>query len=138
MVKQVANKKGAKAGKKSTQKFTIDCRLPIEDNVIVLKDFESFLTQKIKVENKTGNLGSAVTVSADKDNLVVEAKIAFSKRYLKYLTKKYLKKQELREYLRAVSLNKNTHNLILRVLFPQDSLLNNTITFTSVSSVVTT
>ena len=61
MVKQVANKKGAKTGKKSTQKFTIDCKLPIEDNVIVLKDFESFLTQKIKVDNKTGNLGSSVT-----------------------------------------------------------------------------
>ena len=111
MVKQVANKKGAKTGKKSTQKFVIDCRLPIEDNVIVLKDFESFLTQKIKVENKTGNLGSAVTVSADKDNLVVEAKIAFSKRYLKYLTKKYLKKQDLKEFLRVIAVSKNTYAL---------------------------
>ena len=111
MVKQVANKKGAKTGKKSTQKFVIDCRLPIEDNVIVLKDFESFLTQKIKVDNKTGNLGSAVTVSADKDNLVVEAKIAFSKRYLKYLTKKYLKKQDLKEFLRVIAVSKNTYAL---------------------------
>jgi len=67
MVKQVANKKGVKGGKKIVQKFTIDCRLPIEDNVIVLKDFETFLTQKIKVDNKTGNLGSSVTVSTDKE-----------------------------------------------------------------------
>jgi large subunit ribosomal protein L22e len=111
MVKQVANKKGAKAGKKSTQKFIIDCRLPIEDNVIVLKDFESFMTQKIKVDNKTGNLGSAVTVTADKDNLVVEAKVAFSKRYLKYLTKKYLKKQDLKEFLRVIAVSKNTYAL---------------------------
>lgn len=111
MVKQVANKKGAKAGKKSTQKFTIDCRLPIEDNVIVLKDFESFLTQKIKVDNKTGNLGSSVTVSTDKESIVVEAKIAFSKRYLKYLTKKYLKKQDLKEFLRVIAVSKNTYAL---------------------------
>ena len=111
MVKQVANKKGAKAGKKSTQKFTIDCRLPIEDNVIVLKDFETFLTQKIKVDNKTGNLGSAVTVSAEKEQIVVEAKIAFSKRYLKYLTKKYLKKQDLKEFLRVIAVSKNTYAL---------------------------
>jgi len=111
MVKQVANKKGAKSGKKSTQKFTIDCRLPIEDGVIVLSDFQQFLTQKIKVENKTGNLGTAVTVSADKEHVVVEAKIAFSKRYLKYLTKKYLKKQDLKEYLRVIAVSKNTYAL---------------------------
>ena len=73
MVKQVANKKGG--SKKILNKFTIDCRLPIEDNVIVLKDFESFLSQKIKVDQKTGNLGTSVTVSADKESIVVEAKI---------------------------------------------------------------
>ena len=111
MVKQVANKKGAKTGKKTTQKFTIDCRLPIEDNVIVLKDFESFMTQKIKVDNKVGNLGTSVTVSADKESIVVESKIPFSKRYLKYLTKKYLKKQDLKEFLRVIATSKNAYAL---------------------------
>lgn len=112
MGKQIANKKGDKGkGKKTTQKFFIDCRLPIEDNVIVLKDFESFLTQKIKVDNKTGNLGSSVTVSMDKESIVVESKINFSKRYLKYLTKKYLKKQDLKEFLRVIASQKNTYQL---------------------------
>ena len=102
--------KGTK-GKKATTKYIINCRMPIEDNVIVLSDFESFLTQRIKVEGKTGNLGSNVTVTKDKDTLVVEAKIDFSKRYLKYLTKKYLKKQQMREYLRVVATSKNTYEL---------------------------
>jgi len=92
-------------------KFTIDCKLPIEDNVIVLKDFSSFLEQRIKVENKTGNLGTSVTVSMDKESIVVESKIPFSKRYLKYLTKKYLKKQDLKEFLRVIAVNKNTYAL---------------------------
>jgi large subunit ribosomal protein L22e len=111
MVKQVANKKGAKQGKKQSLKFVINCRLPIEDNVIVLKDFEQFLIQKIKVDNKTGNLGTQVTVSMDKDQLVVESKIPLSKRYLKYLTKKYLKKQDLKEFLRVIATSKNTYEL---------------------------
>ena len=111
MPKQIANKKEKGKGKKTTQKFFIDCRLPIEDNVIVLKDFESFLTQKIKVDNKTGNLGSSVTVSMDKESIVVESKINFSKRYLKYLTKKYLKKQDLKEFLRVIASQKNTYQL---------------------------
>ena len=112
MGKAVAQKgaKGAK-GKKTTTKFTINCTLPIEDNVIVLNDFTDFLTQKIKVEGKTGQLANAVTVSKDKNNVVVEAKIDFSKRYLKYLTKKYLKKQQMREYLRVVATDKATYEL---------------------------
>merc|ERR1712087_372928 len=109
------DKKGSKAqkgkGKKAATKFIINCRMPIEDNVIVLSDFESYLKSKIKVDGKTGNLGNAVTVAKEKDTLVVSATIDFSKRYLKYLTKKYLKKQQMREYLRVVATAKNTYEL---------------------------
>ena len=112
---KVVQKKGGKVqgkgGKKSTLKYTINCSLPIEDNVIVLSDFTDFLTQKIKVDGKTGNLGNQVTVGKEKNNVVVTASIDFSKRYLKYLTKKYLKKQQMREYLRVVATNKNTYEL---------------------------
>ena len=110
MVKAVA-KSGSPSKKTKTQKFNIKCKLPIEDNVIVLKDFESYLTQRIKVDHKTGNLGTSVTVATDKDSIVVESKIPFSKRYLKYLTKKYLKKQDLKEFLRVLASGKNTYEL---------------------------
>ena len=110
MAKGQAEKKGTK-GKKASTKYIINCRMPIEDNVIVLSDFESFLTQRIKVDGKTGNLGQNVTISKEKETLVIEAKIDFSKRYLKYLTKKYLKKQQMREYLRVVATSKNTYEL---------------------------
>ena len=110
MPKAVAQGK-KKGSKKTTSKFYIDCKLPIEDNVIVLKDFESYLTQNIKVDNKKGNLGSNVTVGLDKESLVVESKIPFSKRYLKWLTKKYLKKQDLKEFLRVIATTKNTYQL---------------------------
>jgi large subunit ribosomal protein L22e len=108
MVKTV--QKGGKS-KKPTHKYTIKCTDPIEDNVLVLNDFESYLVQRIKVDGKTGNLGNSVTVAKDKDTLIIETKIAFSKRYLKYLTKKYLKQQELREYLRVVATAKNVYEL---------------------------
>merc|ERR1719198_1016617 len=110
MPKQMPQKKG-NFKKKISHKFVLNCKLPIEDNVIVLKDFESYLAQHIKVENKTGNLGSSVTVSTDRDSIVVESKIPFSKRYLKYLSKKYLKKQELKEFLRVIATSKNAYEL---------------------------
>ena len=109
MVKQVV--KGNKA-KKPTHKFTISCNDPVEDNVLVMSDFQAFLESKIKVEGKINNLGSAVSVSLHgRSDLVCEAKIAFSKRYLKYLTKKYLAKQELRQYLRVIATGKNSYEL---------------------------
>ena len=76
-----------------------------------MKDFESFLTQNIKVENKKGNLGKDITITLDKESVAVESKIPLSKRYLKYLTKKYLKKQDLKEFLRVISTKKNTYQL---------------------------
>ena len=43
---KVISKKTGKAAKakKTTAKFTINCALPIEDNVIVLGDFSDYLT----------------------------------------------------------------------------------------------
>lgn len=43
--------------------------------------------------------------------ITVTAQSPFSKRYLKYLTKKYLKKQQLRDYLHVIASNKNTYEL---------------------------
>ena len=111
MGKQTIFKKGGKTAKKIALKFTINCKLPIEDNVIVLSDFENYLKQHIKVDGKAGNLGSSVTVAKDSSNIVVQSSIPFSKRYLKYLSKKYLKKQDLKEYLRVVATSKNNYEL---------------------------
>ena len=55
-----------------------------------------FLRQRIKVEGKLGKLGEKIKVNNDDRKVVVDANIPFSKRYLKYLTKKYLKKHSLR------------------------------------------
>ena len=43
---------------------------------------ETFLRQKIKVNNKVGNLGGHVTVELAKNKITVSSEIAFSKRYV--------------------------------------------------------
>lgn len=72
---------------------------------------EKFLHDRIKVNGKVGVLGDKVTIVRDTTKLTVTAEAPFSKRYLKYLTKKYLKKQSLRDYMRVVSSDKNTYTL---------------------------
>merc|ERR1711972_468084 len=104
-------KKVAQKGKKQTLKFTIDCQQPSDDNIIEAKELEKFLLNRIKVEGKTGNLGEKITVSRDKAKINVTAEAPFSKRYLKYLSKKYLKMQQLRDFLRVVAPSKSTYEL---------------------------
>src|SRR6185437_9176254 len=55
--------------------------------------------------------GDAVKITREKTKINVTAVAPFSKRYLKYLTKKYLKKQQLRDWLRVVATNKSTYQL---------------------------
>jgi len=56
-------------------------------------------------------MGKNVSIGMERENIVIESTIPFSKRYLKYLTKKYLKKQDLKEFLRVISTQKNTYQL---------------------------
>merc|ERR1712146_740739 len=84
---------------------------PADDNIIETKELEKFFTNRIKVDGKTGNLGEKVTVSRDKAKIQISAEAPFSKRYLKYLSKKYLKMQQLRDFLRVVAPNKTSYEL---------------------------
>eukprot|EP00444_Apocalathium_aciculiferum_P030119 CAMPEP_0183432504 /NCGR_PEP_ID=MMETSP0370-20130417/57915_1 /TAXON_ID=268820 /ORGANISM="Peridinium aciculiferum, Strain PAER-2" /LENGTH=123 /DNA_ID=CAMNT_0025618507 /DNA_START=81 /DNA_END=452 /DNA_ORIENTATION=- len=104
-------KKVVAKGKKQLLKFTVDCQQPADDNIIEPKDLEKFFNSRIKVDGKTGNLGDKVAITREKSKIHVSAEGAFSKRYLKYLSKKYLKMQQLRDFLRVVATNKTSYEL---------------------------
>ena len=72
---------------------------------------EKFLNDKIKVNGKVGVLGDDVVITRERNKIIVKTEIAFSKRYLKYLTKKFLKKQQLRDWLHVIATNKQTYEL---------------------------
>jgi large subunit ribosomal protein L22e len=79
-----------------------------------LKPFEKFLHDRIKVGGKTGNLGEKVSISVgDGNKIVVDAEPPFSKRYLKYLSKKYLKANDLRDYMHVVANHKDSYQIKL-------------------------
>ncbi|KAE8377264.1 ribosomal protein L22e [Aspergillus bertholletiae] len=106
-----ATARGRKA-QKVTQKFIINASQPVGDKIFDLSAFEKFLHDRIKVEGRVGNLGDKVVISQVGDGKVeVVAHIPFSGRYLKYLTKKYLKKQQLRDWLRVVATSKGVYEL---------------------------
>ena len=63
--------------------------------------------------DKIGKTSSNVSITRDRTKLTVAspADLKFSKRQLKYLSKRYLKKQQLRDYLRVVAASKNSYEL---------------------------
>merc|ERR1711988_727088 len=97
--------------RKQTLKFSIDCTQPVDDGIMDAASFEKFLLDRIKVNGKVGNLGELITVSRDTAKVNVSADTAFSKRYLKYLAKKYLKKQQLRDWLHVIASSKAEYEL---------------------------
>ncbi|KAL6515971.1 60S ribosomal protein L22B [Orobanche gracilis] len=105
---------GAKGGKKKGASFVIDCTKPVEDNIMDIAALEKFLQERIKVGGKAGALGDSVTVAREKNKITVIADPNFSKRYLKYLTKKFLKKHAVRDWLRVIASNKDRNIYELR------------------------
>ena len=61
----------------------------------------------LQVNGKTGVLGDNVKIARDKTKVTVSSESHMSKRYLKYLTKKYLKKHNVRDWLRVIASNKD-------------------------------
>ena len=75
----------------------LDATAPANDKIFDTSAFEKFCHDKIKVDGKTGNLGDRVVISREGDRLVIvsQSEGEFSGRYLKYLTKKFLKKNQV-------------------------------------------
>ncbi|KAL1857227.1 60S ribosomal protein L22 [Paecilomyces lecythidis] len=136
-----ATARAGKKSQKVTKKYVINASQPASDKIFDVSAFEKFLHDRIKVEGRVGNLGENVQISQSGDGKVeVVTHIPFSGRYLKYLyvihpsaiqtmavketsnrmrwliireyrTKKFLKKQQLRDWLRVVSTSKGVYEL---------------------------
>merc|ERR1711998_331509 len=84
-----ANKLAKKTKVKAEQlKFSINCAKPVDDGIMDSGAFEKFLHDRIKVNGKAGQLGDQVAIERSGSVITVIAEAPFSKRYLKYLTKK--------------------------------------------------
>lgn len=72
-----------------------------------------YLSKRIKIQGKAGNLGNKVLLRRAKGNILVTVKSGtkVGKRYLKYLTKKYLKKNSLRDFLHIITTKRNAYAL---------------------------
>mmetsp|Transcript_5917 Transcript_5917/g.9187 ORF Transcript_5917/g.9187 Transcript_5917/m.9187 type:complete len:128 (-) Transcript_5917:90-473(-) len=92
-------------------KYTIECAAPVADGIFDMAEFDAFLRARIKVNGKAGVWGGSVRLTRSNDKIELRVREPFSKRYLKYLTKKFLKKHQLRDWLRVVANEKDSYEL---------------------------
>ncbi|CEP64940.1 60S ribosomal protein eL22 LALA0_S15e00826g [Lachancea lanzarotensis] len=105
---------------KITKTFTVDVSAPTEGSVFVPANYAKYLIDHIKVDGHLGNLGNAVSVEQNDSVVTVVSTAKFSGKYLKYLTKKYLKKNQLRDWIRVISVRTNEYKLAFYQVTPED------------------
>ncbi|CCH60749.1 hypothetical protein TBLA_0D02450 [Henningerozyma blattae CBS 6284] len=105
---------------KITKTFTVDVSSPTENGVFDPAAYKKYLIDHIKVEGAVGNLGNAISVEEDGSIVTIVSTAKFSGKYLKYLTKKYLKKNQLRDWIRFVSTKQNQYRLAFYQVAPEE------------------
>ncbi|KAL7663958.1 hypothetical protein ABC855_g3761 [[Candida] zeylanoides] len=96
---------------KAAKKFVVDTSAPTENGVFDPSSYVKFLIENIKVDGHAGNLGDDITVTEEGSKVIVVSNTQFSGKYLKYLSKRYLKKNQIRDWIRFVSVKQNQYQL---------------------------
>lgn len=113
--------KQIKKKEKSYKKYNVDFNAPVSNNLVSLEAAIKYLNSNIKVNGIKKNLSDSVKVASTdskdkkKNTIVVSAdtKMKFSKRYIKYLVKKFLKKENISLYLRVIATGPSTYTVKL-------------------------
>lgn len=108
-------KKQVEKKEKSYKKYTVDFSSPVENKLLSLEAASKYLNSNIKVNGLKGKLGDSIKVSTSdaksKNTLViqVDSQMKFSKRYIRYLVKKFLKREGIVRYLTVASSAPNSY-----------------------------
>ena len=118
MDKKAASDQKEKA-KVTYKVYSVDFNSPCSNNLLTLESAEKYLKTNFKVNGLKGKLGETIKVATTdkKDNrkntvvISVDNKVQFSKRYIKYLVKKFLRREGIVRYLTVSSTSPNAYTV---------------------------
>ena len=107
MMSKNEGSKATEIKQKSYKKYTIDFNNPIENNLLTLESVLKYLQSNMKLNGIKGKLGDSIKINATektdkaKNTLIisVDNSLEFSKKYIKYLVKKFLKREGIGNFL---------------------------------------
>ena len=104
--------------KRNYKHYYLDLNGPVQNNLITLESAAKYLSQNIKVKGLKNHLEDLIKIHPIKNDKVkntvliyVDSNTKFSKRYIRYLTKKFLKKEGIARYLVVASTAPNTYTV---------------------------
>ncbi len=116
----ISKKEEAKDAKQKTyKKYTVDFKNPVENNLLTLESALKQMQSNMKINGLKGKLGNTIKISItdkkdrNKNTLVVsvDSSIQFSKRYIRYLVKKFLKREGISQYLTLSATSPNAYTV---------------------------
>jgi large subunit ribosomal protein L22e len=93
------------------KKYVINAVANEEQELLDVSALVKFLHERIKVDGRTGQLGEEIIITREGQKITIVSFTKFSGKYLKYLTKKFLKKNSLRDWLRVVASSRGVYEV---------------------------
>jgi large subunit ribosomal protein L22e len=116
----ISKKEDAKDAKqKSYKKYTVDFNSPVDNNLLTLESALKYMQSNMKINGLKGKLGNTIKISItgkkdkNKNTLIVsvDSQLQFSKRYIRYLVKKFLKREGIARFLTVSSTSPNAYTV---------------------------
>ncbi len=117
MISKKEEQKDAK--QKNYKRFTVDFNAPVDNNLLTLESALKYMQSNMKINGLKGKLGNTIKINLtdkkdkNKNSLVfsVDTTIQFSKRYIRYLVKKFLKREGIARFLTVSSTAPNAYTV---------------------------
>jgi len=99
------------------KKFFVDFSEPLDNKLLSIESAMKYLNSNMKIDGLKGNLKDFIKISVDdKRNkkcllIQVDNQMQFSKKYIKYLVKKFLKREGIVKYLTVLSSSPNSYEI---------------------------
>jgi large subunit ribosomal protein L22e len=99
------------------KKFFVDFSEPLDNKLLSIESAMKYLNSNMKIDGLKGNLKDFIKISVDdKRNkkcllIQVDNQMQFSKKYIKYLVKKFLKREGIVKYLTVLSNSPNSYEV---------------------------
>jgi large subunit ribosomal protein L22e len=99
------------------KKFYVDFSEPLDNKLLSIESAMKYLNSNMKIDGLKGNLKDFIKISVDdkrnKKCLLIQVvnQMQFSKKYIKYLVKKFLKREGIVKYLTVLSNSPNLYEV---------------------------
>ena len=116
----ISKKEDAKDAKQKTyKKYTVDFNSPVDNNLLTLESALKYMQSNMKINGLKGKLGNTIKISStgkkdkNKNTLIVsvDSQLQFSKRYIRYLLKKFLKREGIARFLTVSSTSPSAYTV---------------------------